>query len=58
MSQHTLIYNGNELFSFGNNEDGQLGLGDDNNRNVPTLLMTDKTIREIVCGWYHTLILK
>ena len=42
MNYHTLIYDGNELFSFGNNSCGQLGVGDNINRNVPTLVMTDK----------------
>ena len=58
MSNHTLIYDGNELFGFGNNNHGQLGLGDYDDKNVPTLVMTDKTIRKIVCGSYHTFILK
>ena len=58
MSCHTLIYDGYELYGFGDNYFGQLGLGDNINRNVPTLMMTDKSIRKIVCGCYHTLILK
>ena len=58
MNNHTLIYDGNELFGFGNNFYGQLGLGDNNDRNVPILIMTDKTIRKIVRGEYHTFILK
>ena len=32
-----------ELFAFGRNRQGQLGLGDNKNRNIPTLLMIDKT---------------
>ena len=48
-----------ELFAFGYNDYGQLGLGDNNNRNEPTLLMIDKQIRQVVCGWaHHTFILK
>ena len=58
MNKHTLIYDGNELFGFGNNDYGQLGLGDNDNRNIPILLMTDKTIRKIFYGSYHTFILK
>lgn len=47
-----------ELFAFGYNLHGRLGLGDLRNRNTPTLLMTDKEIRQIVCGLAHSLILK
>ena len=58
MNNHNFIYNGNELFAFGYNEYGQLGLCDDNDRNSPTLVMRDKTIRQIICGGDHTFILK
>ena len=46
------------MLAFGHNDNGQLGLGDYDNRNKPTLVMKDKTIQQIVCGAYHTLILK
>ena len=34
---------------------GQLGLGDNQNRNKPELLMTDPEIKQIICGMvsYH-----
>ena len=49
MSNHTLIYDGYELFGFGSNDGGELGLGDNiKNRNVPTLMMTDKTMKLFV----------
>ena len=51
MGYHTLIYDGYELFGFGYNVFGQLGLGHNYGINVPTLIMTDKTIRKIVCFW-------
>ena len=35
------------MFAFGCNNDGQLGLGDNVNRNVPTLLMVDNNIVSI-----------
>ena len=41
---------------FGDNELGQLGLGDNQNRNKPELLMTDPEIKQIICGCYHTMI--
>ena len=65
-----------ELFVFGYNYHGQLGLGDMRDRNIPTLLMKsgddvvpnlklpvrdkvkNNTIRQIVCGGYHSFILK
>ena len=44
---HTFILKeSGELFAFGYNYYGQLGLGN-NNRNTPTLLMTDKQIRQL-----------
>ena len=58
MNDHNFIYDGNELFAYGCNDCGQLGLGDFNNRNKPTLIMRDKEIRQIVCGERHTFILK
>ncbi len=36
-----------ELFAFGGNDYGELGLGDNDNRNVPTLLMIDNNIVSI-----------
>ena len=35
---------------------GQLGLGDNQNRNKPELLMTDPEIKQIICGDFHTMI--
>ena len=58
MNDHNFIYDGSQLLAFGDNHYGQLGLGDNKNRNLPTLVMTDTTIREIVCGSDHTFILK
>ena len=36
---------------------GQLGLGDNQNRNKAELLMTDPEIKQIICGYssYHDL---
>ena len=45
MNQYTLILkHSGELFAFGYNYFGQLGLGDYVGRNKPTLLMTDNII--------------
>ena len=56
---HTFILKeSGELFAFGNNKYGQLGLGDNKNRNVPTLLIHDDSIQQIICGNYNSFILK
>ena len=49
--------NGNVLV-FGLNYSGQLGLGHNKNVNIPTLLMTDKTIKNIICNGQYTKIYK
>ena len=36
--------------------DGQLGLGDNQNRNKAELLMTDPEIKQIICGNHHSMI--
>ena len=60
---HTIIYkNTGDILVFGDNRYGQLGLdyqyndNIDTDVNVPTLLMTDKIFRDIICGEYHTII--
>ena len=58
MNDHNFIYDGNQLLAFGYNHYGQLGLGDMKDRNIPTLVMRDTTIRQIICGNDHTFILK
>jgi len=47
-----------ELFIFGDNDCGQLGLGHNNDISKPTLLMQDPTIKSICCGYSHSMILK
>ena len=52
-----MIYRNNgDVLVFGDNEKGQLGLGDNQNRNKAELLMTDPEIKQIICGSYHTMI--
>jgi hypothetical protein len=46
-----------QVYSFGNNEDGQLGVGDNRNRNIPTLVSVPNTIIKISSGMEHTLML-
>ena len=59
MNNHNFILReSGELFVFGHNTDGQLGLDDNENRYVPTLLMQDQSIRQVVCGENHSFIFK
>ncbi len=59
--QHSMILMDNgDLYVFGYNEDGQLGLNDNENRNRPIRndFFTDKgSIKQIVLGWHHSMIL-
>ena len=53
---HTIICRNNgDVLVFGHNGDGQLGLGDYQNRNKPELLMTDPEIKQIICGGWYTM---
>ena len=59
-SQDKQIYHGQsgDLFVFGYNEYGQLGLNDKKYRYEPTLLMNDTNTKIICCGLHHTMIYK
>jgi len=59
---HTLLLDDkNQIYSFGENSCGQLGLGDKNSRNLPELLTKipkeSGKIIKIACGEIHTLLL-
>jgi alpha-tubulin suppressor-like RCC1 family protein len=59
---HTYVLtNDNQLFTCGRNTEGQLGLGDLENRNIFTKLSNvpwqNTDINQIVCGGYHTFVL-
>ncbi|KAE9340025.1 hypothetical protein PF008_g11289 [Phytophthora fragariae] len=57
---HTVaITSGGEVYSFGKNDYGQLGLGHARSMKVPTLVKTslgesDEKIVAVSCGYYHT----
>ena len=54
-----ILKNDGTLWGCGNNEYGQLGLGDKNNRSTFTKITTNANdIKLVYCGYYHTLILK
>ncbi|KAK6187712.1 hypothetical protein SNE40_005676 [Patella caerulea] len=48
-----LTVNG-EVYVWGGGDDGKLGLGDEQEHNIPTLLSFDEKITCISCGYYHT----
>jgi alpha-tubulin suppressor-like RCC1 family protein len=58
---HTVIIDLNDnVWMFGRNNFGQLGLGDDENRNKPTVLTIDGQnfkARAISCGRFHTMLI-
>ena len=56
---HTvLLKENNDVIVFGRNDDGQLGLGHNKSQNKPVTLMQRIPIRQIACGWGHTVILQ
>ena len=58
-NNHSMIYKNNgDLFVFGSNSCGQLGLGDYNHKSIPTLLMNDKDIKDIYSGKSYSMIHK
>ena len=52
-----LIDSNGHLYGCGNNDWGQLGLGDTNDRNVITLIDDTKTWKKVCCGGFHTLLI-
>lgn len=60
-NHHNILVNRNDnkLYSFGRNQYGQLGLGDNIDRTTPTLIdfEFDGTPTCIQTGWYHSIIL-
>jgi alpha-tubulin suppressor-like RCC1 family protein len=60
---HSIIYEStnNQLYVFGSNTYGQLGLGHNHNINKPTLLSVksnNNQVNQICCGWHHSIIYK
>ena len=49
--------NNGQIYAFGYNLYGQLGLGDNNNRNIPTLISNLTNIIQISSGYTHSLAL-
>lgn len=60
---HTVVVTaGGEVYSFGKNDYGQLGLGHARNAKVPSLVKistsdSDEKIVDVSCGYYHTVVI-
>ena len=58
--EHSLfLSSNNKLYACGHGYLGQLGLGNNKNINIPTIVkcLTNKIIKEIAAGWSHSLVL-
>ncbi len=56
---HTLaIKTDGTLWAWGRNSEGQLGLGDETNRNTPTRVGTATNWASVSGGWYHTIAIR
>src|SRR5580693_6117107 len=55
----SIILTEDGLYSFGNNENGELGLGNNTDQNIPHKItqFNSDTIVSIACGGNHTLVL-
>jgi len=51
------LSNTGQIYTFGNNYKGQLGLGDEIDKNVPTLIPNLEDVVQISAGESHSLIL-
>ncbi|KAF4363504.1 hypothetical protein F8388_016456 [Cannabis sativa] len=53
-----IITEDSKVFCWGWNKYGQLGLGDANDRNIPTEVTMEGCVpKNVACGWWHTLLL-
>jgi len=58
MADHNIFVFDNKVYVFGKNSHGQLGLKDNQHRNIPTFLMDGQDVKSICCGINHSMILK
>lgn len=56
----TIDKNKTLVYVWGYNKHGQLGLGDDKDRNTPTLVesVLDTNFKKVACGNYHSALLE
>jgi alpha-tubulin suppressor-like RCC1 family protein len=58
LSEVTFIISNNILYCTGNNFYGQLGLGNNDNKNTfRSIIIPSQTIKAVACGKYHTVVL-
>lgn len=53
-TRHTAVVDSGKLYTFGSGHNGVLGLGDNNNRIVPTLVPGLNNVSMVACGDNHT----
>ncbi len=46
-----------QIYVWGRNIEGQLGIGNNEKQNIPQLFQFDEKIRKIGCGYHHTILL-
>src|SRR5579864_3758564 len=51
---HTILLS-DKIYVWGQNDNGQLGLGHEKNVTSPTELILPMDIKSISCGWYHNI---
>ncbi|XP_065851950.1 ultraviolet-B receptor UVR8-like isoform X2 [Euphorbia lathyris] len=57
-ARHSVILTDDQVYSWGWNKYGQLGLGDSIDRNIPSQVSTEGYVpKNVACGWWHTLLL-
>ena len=55
-SEHTLIVSNNQVYSFGWNEHGNLGVGNTVNSGIPVLCFQSDHIYSVSCGYGNSFI--
>ena len=55
--EYSMLLTLDGLYGYGNNGDGQLGVGNYDTRHVPRKVIFDKKIVSVTCGAYHTLVI-